>query len=401
MLNFTQHIEQQVKWWGIDHDGHYQHQLFIGSRRAFKQFCQHHHIICLKHRSLVVIKTAAFNLKLKQRFYTILHSLLQQNYQLTTALSLMAAQCQSDALSPSIKTIITQLNEGRTLSESLRHCTLLADTTMLELIHAGERTQQLNLVIQQLHERQQFQMMAREKLKKALIYPLSVLTGALLLTIGLLTFAIPQFAAIFANFDAKLPWSTQQLLKLSGFFVQHGHMIIASSTLLSIITVVCLRQPHIQAQLSQLTRRLPHIGRLLSLRRQSDWSRVFALCLQAALPLEMSLTLANDTLHTQLTQTQKNLVINNCRQGRSLRDLCTPLNLFPDTTLVQIDIGARGGSLTDTFFQVSAQTQHEFEQQIDRLSKWIEPVIMLMLAIITGGLIITLYLPIFKLGSVL
>ncbi len=395
-------IESYIRWSGIDVDGRKQIAFFVGSRSALRVYANDNNIILLSTKREFHIKQHANAARVIYTFTKDLASILNTGINLMDALQLLRYRLKDHTLSHVLETIITRLFSGQDLSTALAAYPHLFSTAYIQLIKAAEMTQQLPAILARLAQQYEFTSSIRKKLTQALIYPTCVLLFTVLITTGLIAFAIPQFQTIFTNFNATLPTSTHIILSI-GKYVQHYKLSIG----LSISGLICLilmlyKKLHFAKRIVQsILIHTPWIGMLYRNKLIANWSYILGLCLQSNLSLKHALTLANDTLsNLKIKQSCQNIIVL-LQSGHALHDALATCSLFSLSDLYLIKTGETSNTLEAALQRLSTQAFSDIENTLDTLSKWLEPVMMLVLAIIAGGLIISLYLPIFKIGAII
>ena len=234
------------------------------------------------------------------------------------------------------------------------------------------------------------------------MYPASVLVFTVLLTWGLMTFAIPQFQSIFANFNAPLPLATQYIIALTECLRKYHYLIMISSGALPISFLCCYRSfDHIKRYTQDALLRLPFIGTVYRFKLVAQWTNILALTLKSGMRLQEALLLANNTLTHLSLKTSCHTLIHKVTSGHKLHQALAQITFFNTSERYLIEMGETTTTLPLVLERISQESLNSIEHKLDSLSKWIEPVIMLLLAGIAGSLIITMYLPIFKIGTLL
>ena len=254
----------------------------------------------------------------------------------------------------------------------------------------------------QLSQQQEFTQHLKNKLTKAIIYPVSVLLFTLMTTWGLMTFAIPQFQAIFANFNTPLPMATQCIISLTACLKKYRILIMVSSVTLPILCRYTYRASYVMKRCMQnALLRLPLIGTIYRFKLVAQWTNILALTLTSGIRLQEGLSLANNTLTHLSLKESCDTVIQKVTSGYKLHQALTYTSFFSTSERYLIEMGETTTTLPLVLERIANESSYVIEQRLDNLSKWIEPAIMLLLACIAGGLIITMYLPIFKIGTLL
>lgn len=335
-------------------------------------------------------------------FVRQLATLLQAGLPLMNSLTLLGNEHTKPAWNCVLLNIAKGVREGKPLSEMLGQYPDTFPDIYRQIISIGELTGQLDKCCLQLATQQEQQAELRDKVKKALRYPLLVSAIATIVTLLMLTLVLPEFAKIYASFDAKLPWFTQMLINTSEALITTGPWI-AGGLLLCCFGYLQKMHPHIHWKLREqrLLLRLPLTSRLVTDSSLGQIFQTLAMTQQAGMTLIAGLAAASasvSNLHFQaaLSQIREQII-----QGIPLHKAFVQSPLFPTLCHQLIKIGEESGSLDELLQKLAQLHNHKANSLADTLSQTIEPVLMAVMGIIVGGLVIAMYLPIFQLGSVM
>lgn len=395
-------IEIHILWRGINASGQLIQARHIGTLSSLRQQCKRDGTLITHHRLQILVRRRRHSRQLAIQFFIELGQLIDGSLSLIAAIELMQTRHQSDPLNPILTACQTALHQGHPLSSTLTQFPSHFTAMQCQLIYAAEQTHQLSAMLKQINAHMQFRLSIERQLKKALIYPLFVLAFSTLMTVGLLVFAIPQFQTIFSNFDASLPTATQLLITFSDWFSRNGLLTtLCTGLIIALYTLTCQCYPALARGTQSQLKRLPLLHSFRTRQHRLYWTQVMQLGLLAKLPFCDCLRMAQHTLPKQQRFTALIELNQSIQAGRPIAATLRSLNLLSELDLAFIETGAQSATLTESFKQIHTNTANELINQLERLSKWIEPVMMMILAAITGGLIISLYLPIFKIGSIL
>jgi protein transport protein HofC len=335
-------------------------------------------------------------------FVRQLATLLQAGLPLMNSLTLLGNEHTKPVWNCVLLNIAKGVREGKPLSEMLGQYPDTFPDIYRQIISIGELTGQLDKCCLQLATQQEQQAELRDKVKKALRYPLLVSAIATIVTLLMLTLVLPEFAKIYASFDAKLPWFTQMLINTSEALITTGPWI-AGGLLLCCFGYLQKMHPHIHWKLREqrLLLRLPLTSRLVTDSSLGQIFQTLAMTQQAGMTLIAGLAAASasvSNLHFQaaLSQIREQII-----QGIPLHKAFVQSPLFPTLCHQLIKIGEESGSLDELLQKLAQLHNHKANSLADTLSQTIEPVLMAVMGIIVGGLVIAMYLPIFQLGSVM
>jgi type IV pilus assembly protein PilC len=328
--------------------------------------------------------------------------LAQANMELTHALAMTMQQNENSPLSKLINSIKLNVENGMSFADALRIHPDFFDKVYCSLIQAGEQSGQLDKILIQLADYQEQALLLQAKIAKALFYPIMVTVVALLVTAGLLIFVVPQFKNIFNSFHAQLPAFTQIILQISSVTAAHFKTLFLLILTAAFGFRYCLRKfVWLNNQLDKQLLKIPVLGHLLIATTCVRWTRILATLLNAGLSLVEALQITAKTISNQTIQMAMLKVIADISSGAAFYKALNKHSCFPSSVVQIISVGENGGQLALMLAKAAESEQYVLDRWIDYLSKWLEPAIMMVLAVVTGSLIIAMYLPVFKLGSVM
>ena len=239
----------------------------------------------------------------------------------------------------------------------------------------------------------------KNKTTKALFYPISVFCVALLISAGLLIFVIPQFSAIYANFGGKLPVLTQEVIAISNMLKKHGVFFLTIITSAVFIFNFFLKK--LSGDVSCALLKIPFLKSIIITKTVAQWSQILAMTLSASIPLIDALQMANDAVVSSKLRRMLNQTRDAVIAGKSLQTALALCPTFPIRVKYLISIGESADALNTMTGKISALYEQQLFDALDRLSKLAEPVIMIVVASLISGLIVAMYLPIFRMGGVI
>ncbi len=235
-----------------------------------------------------------------------------------------------------------------------------------------------------------------------MIYPTMVTLTSIGVTIMMLVFVIPQFASIFSNFGADLPWFTQLVIKASDFMLSYGSYL--AITLFSILLCTSYRykrSPRFKIAIHRFNLRLPIIGNVMLKATVARFSRTLATTFSAGIPLLSGLQSAGKTAGNKYIEQAIEEAHNSTAAGMPLHIALRQSNVFPELMLQMTMIGEESGSLDDMLNKMATLYENDVDNTVDNLGKILEPLIIIFLGGLIGGLLVAMYMPIFKLMSVM
>jgi type IV pilus assembly protein PilC len=297
--------------------------------------------------------------------------------------------------------IKANIEGGSTLHESLAKHPLYFDDLFVNLVEAGEQAGALETLLDKIATYKEKTEALKKKIKKALFYPIAVLAVAVIVSTILLIFVIPQFEALFKGFGADLPAFTQMVVNLSRFMQHQGWMVlIAIAGAVYAFMYFHKRSRNMRRALDRMFLKFPIIGPILVKSAIARFARTLSTMFAAGVPLVEAMgSVAGATgniVYEEGTMRMKDEVATGQRLQRAMENT----GLFPNMVVQMIAVGEESGSLDTMSAKVAEFYETEVDNAVDSMSSLMEPVIMAVLGVLVGGMVIAMYLPIFKLGAV-
>jgi type IV pilus assembly protein PilC len=320
---------------------------------------------------------------------------------LVQSFDIVGAGHEKAAMQRLILDIKADVESGITLHEALAKRPLYFDDLFVNLVEAGEQAGALETLLDKVATYKEKTEALKKKVKKALFYPTAVLVVAIIVTVILLVFVIPQFEELFKGFGADLPAFTQMVINLSKF-VQSKGIYIAAVVGAGFVAFFYFhkRSRKLRQNVDRMTLRFPIIGPIMRKAAIARFARTLSTMFAAGVPLvEAMQSVAGATgniVYEDATLAMRDEVATGTRLQRAMENT----NLFPNMVVQMIAVGEEAGALDEMSGKVATFYEAEVDNAVDSMSSLLEPLIMAILGVLVGGLVIAMYLPIFKLGSV-
>jgi type IV pilus assembly protein PilC len=308
---------------------------------------------------------------------------------------------EKPAMQKLVLDIKANIEGGSTLHESLAKHPLHFDDLFVNLVEAGEQAGALESLLDKIATYKEKTEALKKKIKKALFYPAAVLIVAVIVSIILLIFVIPQFESLFKGFGADLPAFTQMVVNLSRFVQSQGWwMLILIGGGFYAFFYFKKRSRRMQLALDRIMLKFPIIGPILQKSAIARFARTLSTMFAAGVPLVEAMgSVAGATgniVYEEAVYRMKDEVATGQRLQRAMENV----GLFPNMVVQMIAVGEESGSLDTMSAKVAEFYEAEVDNAVDSMSSLLEPMIMAVLGVLVGGMVIAMYLPIFKLGSV-
>lgn len=297
--------------------------------------------------------------------------------------------------------IKADVETGSSLSQAFRKFPLYFDSLYCNLVGAGEQAGILDTLLDRLASYKEKMIAIKGKIKSALTYPVAILIVAFVISAVIMIFVIPAFKEVFQGFGANLPAPTLFVMAISDFFVAYWWAIFGSiGGGLYFFFYSWKRSEKIQFAMDRLLLKAPIFGPIIKKSVIARWTRTLATMFAAGVPLVEALESVGGAAGNNVYKTGTKAIQNEVSTGTSLTVSMQNSNLFPNMVTQMVAIGEESGSLDSMLSKVADFFEEEVNTAVDGLSALMEPVIMVILGVLIGGLVIALYLPIFKMGSI-
>ncbi len=305
-----------------------------------------------------------------------------------------------------MKSILTQISKGveagTPISKAMRNTSSHFDTLYVDLIQTGEQSGNLPEVFERLATYREKSEELKSKVIKALIYPAMVVFVALSVSYLMLTMVIPEFETMFSGFGAELPWFTLQVLKLSHWVQTYSAIALVAAIATSFAFKAARKKSFaLKLKTSRIGLKFPVIGAVLAKASIAKFSRTLATSFSAGIPILSSLKTTAKTAGNVHFEYAINDVYRDTASGMPMYIAMRNTEAFPEMVLQMVMIGEESGKLDDMLNKIAAIYEFEVDNTVDNLGKILEPLIIVFLGVVVGGLVVAMYLPIFNLMSVL
>ncbi|MDS7872165.1 protein transport protein HofC [Klebsiella pasteurii] len=387
------------RWHGITLQGApCQGTLWQDNRPEALQVLQRQRIIPLTLRRCSV-QNALWHPRYSGEIIRQLAALLQAGLPLAEGLELLAQQQPNAQWQALLQTLAADLAQGISLSGSLEKWPEAFPPLYLAMIRTGELTGKLELCCAELAQQQREQLLLTEKVKKALRYPLIILTLALLVVMGMLCFVLPEFAAIYQTFNTPLPWLTRAVMSVGEGLTRFWPLLAALVILPAILNRLICQRPGWLLYRQKLLHTLPVFGKLLCGQRLSQIFTVLALTQSAGISFLQGLQSVEETLNCPLWRQRLRQVCRQITHGDPIWQALANSGGFTPLCLQLIRTGEASGSLDTMLANLARHHSEQTHQQADNLATLLEPMMLVVTGTIVGVLVVAMYLPIFHLGD--
>ena len=330
-----------------------------------------------------------------------LATMMKAGVPIVSSMEIIANGNKNPRMTTLVNSVRAEIESGSSLYEALSKHPVQFDELFRNLVKAGESAGVLETVLETIATYKENIEALKGKIKKAMFYPAMVVAVALIVSSILLIFVVPQFQQVFEGFGADLPAFTQMLINLSNFMVAWWWLVGLVMAGLGVAFIMAKnRSLAFQHFLDRVMLKLPVIGQIMHNSAIARFARTLGVTFKAGVPLVEALeTVAGATGNT-VYETAVLRIREDVSVGYSVNMAMKQVNLFPHMVVQMTAIGEEAGALDTMLFKVAEFYEQEVNNAVDALASLLEPLIMIFLGVVVGGMVIGMYLPIFKLGAV-
>lgn len=300
-----------------------------------------------------------------------------------------------------LMSIKTNVETGSSLNQAFRKFPDQFDDLFCNLVAAGEQAGILDSLLDRLATYKEKILAIKGKIKSALFYPIAIVVVAFVITAIIMIFVIPSFKSVFASFGAELPAPTLIVMAISDFFVTYWWAIFgAVGGALYALAATYRKSEAMRNGMDRLMLKMPVFGEIIQKASIARWARTLSTMFAAGVPLVEALGsvagAAGNAVYMQATKRIQQEI----STGTSLTVSMQGVDVFPSMVLQMVAIGEESGALDSMLSKVADFYEAEVDDAVDAMSSLMEPIIMVVLGTLIGGMVIAMYLPIFKMGQV-
>jgi len=328
-------------------------------------------------------------------------TMMKSGVPIVGSLEIIASGHKNPRMKKMVDQIRIDIEGGSSLYEAISKHPVQFDELYRNLVKAGEGAGVLETVLETVATYKENIEALKGKIKKALFYPAMVMAVALLVSSILLVWVVPQFEDVFKGFGAELPAFTQMIVAASRFMVSYWWilLILLLGTIGGLIFAY-KRSPSMQHGMDRLILKVPVIGQIMHNSSVARFSRTLAVTFRAGVPLVEALDIVAGATGNSVYEQAVLRMRDDVSVGYPVNVAMKQTNLFPHMVIQMTAIGEEAGALDAMLFKVAEYFEQEVNNAVDALSSLLEPLIMVFIGTIVGGMVIGMYLPIFKLASV-
>ncbi|WP_313245181.1 type II secretion system F family protein [Stenotrophomonas rhizophila] len=328
-------------------------------------------------------------------------TMMKSGVPIVSSLEIIGGGHKNPRMKKLVGTIRADIEGGSSLYEAISKHPVQFDELYRNLVRAGEGAGVLETVLDTVATYKENIEALKGKIKKALFYPAMVMVVAVLVSGIMLVFVVPQFEDVFKGFGAELPAFTQMIVNMSRFMVSYWWLmtIVAIGTIAGLVFAY-KRSPAMQHTMDRWVLKIPVIGQIMNNSAIARFARTTAVTFKAGVPLVEALGIVAGATGNKVYEEAVLRMRDDVSVGYPVNMAMKQVNRFPHMVIQMTAIGEEAGALDTMLFKVAEYYEQEVNNAVDALSSLLEPMIMVFIGTIVGGMVIGMYLPIFKLGAV-
>ncbi len=316
------------------------------------------------------------------------------------ALEIVAEQMPNKKLSEAVSEVAREVSEGMSMSESMAKRANVLPELVINLVAVGEETGELDKALLRASEYYEKLAMIKSKIKSASFYPVFVLIIATVIVTGILYFLVPTFAEIYASFGGALPLPTQVLINISNALRANILYVIGGIVVFSVIfKTLYSRSYGFRKGVHQFILRLPKFGDLAVKSAMAKYGRTMATLFASGVSIERALEVAGKVAGNLVIQEAVEKVKKDVTEGQTMWSSMEKTGQFPKLVVAMVKVGEETGRLDEMLDTIARFYEDEVDRTVEGLITLIEPMLIVILGSIVGGILIALYMPIFKIGE--
>jgi type IV pilus assembly protein PilC len=365
------------------------------------------YVLSLQPRNAI----AGISLRLPQRqsvntreflvFNQELATLLKAGMPLVQSLDLLKRRVTSPVFQGVLNDIHEKVRSGTALSDAFAAAGDLFPRVYTASLLAGERSGNLDAVLRRYVEYTKIIQTVKRKTISALVYPIILITLALVLVSIIVLMVFPAFSDFYATFGADLPLITRIIVRISEFVRSQFLLILVATGITAAVVISWARQPGQKARFDHVLLGVPVLGQVARKFATSQMARTLATLLGGGLPLVNALDIAAKSVGNQYVASQLDVVNTRVREGESFAAALEARGIFPDVAVKMTEVGEQTGALQEMLTTVADFFDEEISTNMERFVTLVEPLLLVVIGIVIAGLLLALYMPLFQLSSVL
>ncbi|MGA0370121.1 MAG: type II secretion system F family protein [Kiritimatiellia bacterium] len=333
-------------------------------------------------------------------FTRLLGAMLDAGMPLIQVLETLETESKNKEFKPVIIGLREYIEAGESLSQAMRHYPTVFENLYLSMIEAGETSGMMSDIAMRLAGYLEEAVLLKRKVKSALMYPVMVTIIAIVLTTCMIMFIVPAFASIYADFDSALPLPTQILVNLSDFLRGYFLLVFGALVGFGIFIAQYKKTPAGRYQLDNMKLKMPIFGVLIEKVALARFSSTFAELIRAGVPIIKTLDIVGSAADNAVLTKAVHEAQPKIESGQSISLSIADSGKFPSLLIQMMTAGEKSGKMDDMLARIAEIYKEEVDATVDGLTSLIEPLLISFLGITVGGIVVAMFMPIFKLSEI-
>jgi len=341
------------------------------------------------------------NIKDLTIFYRQFATMVNAGLTLVSCLDILAKQVENKLLAKIIMEVKSDIEAGSTLADAFSKYPKVFSDLYISMVKAGEIGGVLDEVLNRIADLIEKEYALRQKIKSAMTYPSFVLVAAVGMAVFLLTFILPQFVGVFAQFGGKLPILTMILISFTELFNKFWYIFLIVIAVLVFAFLAYIKTPKGKMNFDKFKLKAPVFGSMFHKTAIARFTRTLGTLIKSGVPILEALQVSADSVGNAVVA----LAVTNSRakikEGQSISNPLTESKVFPPMVTQMILVGEESGELEEMLINIANFYDQEVERTVEKLTSIIEPIMMVFISLIIGTMVIAMYLPIFNMMNLM
>jgi len=358
-----------------------------------------------KKKTFLLSTDIAFFSRIKLRdmtvFYRQFATMVNAGLTLVSSLDILSEQVENKSLEKIIKDIKADVEAGTTLAEAMSKKPQVFSELYLSMIRAGEIGGVLDEILNKIADLIEKEYALRQKVKSAMAYPLFVTGAAVLMAIFMLTFILPQFVGVFAQFGGELPFLTQMLVTMTYLFNRYWYIFFIVFAAIIVAFLAYIKTPNGNKIFDKFKLSAPIFGEINRKTAIARFTRILGTLIKSGVPILEALSVSSNAIGNLIISSAVLGAKTKIKEGQSISSPLATSGVFPLMVTQMIMVGEESGELEEMLLNVAKFYDDEVDRAVEKLTAIIEPVMMLGISLMIGVMVIAMYLPIFNMVNLI
>ena len=334
-------------------------------------------------------------------FYRQFATMVNAGLTLVNSLNILTEQVENKALANNIKVVKSDIEAGSTLADAMAKFPQVFSELYISMIRAGEIGGVLDDILNKIADLMEKDFALRQKIKSAMSYPSFVAGAAALMSIFMLSFILPQFVGVFAQFEGKLPALTQFFVTLTYLFNKYWYIFFAVFAALVAVFLAYIKTPNGKLNFDKFKLKAPIFGEINRKGAIARFTRILGTLIKSGVPILEALQVSSNAIGNLVISAAVLGAKTKIKEGQSISSPLAASGVFPPMVTQMIMVGEESGELEEMLVNVAKFYDEEVDRSVERLTAIIEPLLMVVIGLTIGTMIIAMYLPIFNMVNLI